>query len=257
MSGRYLDINRPSSSGKRSNLGTPNNVEIELSGPPSPVPSSFDSQSRIRSYASSQINLVNPPTHFDNNLDPHQGRSVRPRSSLSSLNSPLDYVLGIYGNPFEEPPGDTHPPTEEKNLSRSPNPRTASARRKWSKVTIAFCLLAIALLVVAAILIPLYFFVLRPKDTTQNSVNTDLNSNSTAASGTTTSLSPTPTASISTGPSVVPSTQNSSPPDIPASANGTVLDSTKWLDTTDFNLTYTNATVGGLSIMVNPIHEID
>ena len=37
---------------------------------------------------------------------------------------------------------------------------------------------------------------------------------------------------------------------IPPEAEGTVLDSTKWLDWTDFNVTYTNATVGGLSIMV-------
>ncbi|KAK4976605.1 hypothetical protein LTR28_007747, partial [Elasticomyces elasticus] len=37
--------------------------------------------------------------------------------------------------------------------------------------------------------------------------------------------------------------------DIPASARGTVLDPFTWYDTTDFNVTYTAATVGGLSIM--------
>lgn len=42
---------------------------------------------------------------------------------------------------------------------------------------------------------------------------------------------------------------------IPVSAEGTVLDSTKWLDWTDFNITYTSATVGGLSIMVRKIME--
>ncbi|KKK18986.1 hypothetical protein ARAM_001486 [Aspergillus rambellii] len=36
---------------------------------------------------------------------------------------------------------------------------------------------------------------------------------------------------------------------IPESARGTVLDPWTWYDTTDFNVTYTNATVGGLSIM--------
>lgn len=37
--------------------------------------------------------------------------------------------------------------------------------------------------------------------------------------------------------------------DIPASAKGSVLDPFKWYDTTDFNITYTAATVGGLSLM--------
>lgn len=36
---------------------------------------------------------------------------------------------------------------------------------------------------------------------------------------------------------------------IPASAQGTILDPFTWYDTTDFNVTYTDATVGGLSIM--------
>lgn len=36
---------------------------------------------------------------------------------------------------------------------------------------------------------------------------------------------------------------------IPESARGTVLDPFSWYDTTDFNVTYTNDTVGGLSIM--------
>ena len=37
--------------------------------------------------------------------------------------------------------------------------------------------------------------------------------------------------------------------DIPAAAQGTVLDPFIWYDTTDFNVTYTDAKVGGLSIM--------
>jgi glucan 1,3-beta-glucosidase len=37
--------------------------------------------------------------------------------------------------------------------------------------------------------------------------------------------------------------------DIPKEAQGTVLDPFTWYDTTDFNVTYTSATVGGLSIM--------
>jgi glucan 1,3-beta-glucosidase len=37
--------------------------------------------------------------------------------------------------------------------------------------------------------------------------------------------------------------------DIPIAAKGTYLDSTTWVDTTDFNTTYTNDTVGGLPVM--------
>ncbi|KAL9050720.1 MAG: hypothetical protein Q9162_006460 [Coniocarpon cinnabarinum] len=40
-----------------------------------------------------------------------------------------------------------------------------------------------------------------------------------------------------------------SPDTIPEAAKGTYLDPFTWFDTTDFNLTYTNDTVGGLSIM--------
>lgn len=36
---------------------------------------------------------------------------------------------------------------------------------------------------------------------------------------------------------------------IPSSAKGTILDPFTWYDTTDFNVTYTNATVGGLPLM--------
>ena len=36
---------------------------------------------------------------------------------------------------------------------------------------------------------------------------------------------------------------------IPTSAKGTILDPFTWYDTTDFNITYTNATVGGLPVM--------
>lgn len=45
------------------------------------------------------------------------------------------------------------------------------------------------------------------------------------------------------------SDSGSSSSKIPVSAQGSILDTSTWLDKTDFNLTYTNATVGGLSIM--------
>lgn len=60
--------------------------------------------------------------------------------------------------------------------------------------------------------------------------------------------------SSSSSPATVPDT-SSQPGDscdassVPAAAKGTYTDITTWLDTADFNCTYTNETVGGLSIM--------
>ena len=45
------------------------------------------------------------------------------------------------------------------------------------------------------------------------------------------------------------STNSCNTDSIPASAKGTYTDISTWLDTTDFNCTYTNETVGGLSVM--------
>ncbi|KAG9672341.1 glycoside hydrolase, partial [Aureobasidium melanogenum] len=65
--------------------------------------------------------------------------------------------------------------------------------------------------------------------------------------------------SSATGAASATSTSSSSPAnknldgmsesDIPKEAQGTILDPFTWYDTTDFNVTYTAATVGGLSIM--------
>ncbi|KAH0339843.1 glycoside hydrolase, partial [Aureobasidium melanogenum] len=65
--------------------------------------------------------------------------------------------------------------------------------------------------------------------------------------------------SSTTGAASATSTSSSSPAnknldgmsesDIPKDAQGTILDPFTWYDTTDFNVTYTAATVGGLSIM--------
>ncbi|CZT16552.1 related to glucan 1,3-beta-glucosidase [Ramularia collo-cygni] len=60
------------------------------------------------------------------------------------------------------------------------------------------------------------------------------------------------TGGTSTGGSSKPSNSNLdsiSKDDIPQAAQGTVLDPFTWYDTLDFNLTYTDATVGGLSVM--------
>jgi glucan 1,3-beta-glucosidase len=66
------------------------------------------------------------------------------------------------------------------------------------------------------------------------------------------SSTPANTASSTSPSSNSPSNKNLdgiSQSDIPKEAQGTVLDPFTWYDTTDFNVTYTSATVGGLSIM--------
>jgi glucan 1,3-beta-glucosidase len=83
----------------------------------------------------------------------------------------------------------------------------------------------LALLLLAIVLIPIGLLVIKPKSSSQAS-------------------------SSASNPSNVPNMSDPSSLGIPASAIGTVLDSTKWLDWTDFNVTYTGTTVGGLSVMV-------
>jgi glucan 1,3-beta-glucosidase len=55
--------------------------------------------------------------------------------------------------------------------------------------------------------------------------------------------------SSSSSSSITSSNGNCKDSSIPAAAQGTYLDPCTWLDSTDFNLTYTNATVGGLPLM--------
>lgn len=55
--------------------------------------------------------------------------------------------------------------------------------------------------------------------------------------------------SSSSGSSSSSNLGSTSESDIPAAAKGTYLDPFTWYDTTDFNVTYTNETVGGLPIM--------
>jgi hypothetical protein len=106
------------------------------------------------------------------------------------------------------------------------DPETIPTYRRFGRKTIFLFALVTAVLVLLAILVPVGVLVIKPKDSKSDKSS---NSNS-GASG------PGGATPASLG--------------IPASAIGTVLDSTKWLDWTDFNVTYTNATVGGLSIMV-------
>jgi hypothetical protein len=134
--------------------------------------------------------------------------------------------------------------------SRRPSKLMASTPgRKWKRKTLLLVLICVFL--TASTLIPIYFLIIKPKANSERSGNVSAansNENKDNTGNTTTNATSGPT--VSDRPSESPNRNDPSSLGIPRSAVGTVLDSTKWLDWTDFNLTYTNATVGGLSIMV-------
>ncbi|CAN6663182.1 hypothetical protein TRVA0_034S01662 [Trichomonascus vanleenenianus] len=97
-------------------------------------------------------------------------------------------------------------------------------RPKWKRKKVFIPLILIALLIVlAAVFIPLGLLVFKKND--DNSGSNSSNSNNGSLAG------------------------SSSDKGTPSWAKGTYLDISTWMDTHDFNTTFTNATVGGLSIM--------
>jgi glucan 1,3-beta-glucosidase len=104
----------------------------------------------------------------------------------------------------------------------------ARKKKKWKKILIGVGIV-ILILVIA---IPVGVVVSGKKASSDD--------NSTSGSGTTSSNPNGPSNSNLDG---------ISEDDIPASAKGTELDPFSWYDTYDFNVTYTDETVGGLSIM--------
>jgi len=159
--------------------------------------------------------------------------------------STVDLILDAYENNGPLPHALS---TSEKRGARS-QPKKSKTRRG----TIIIFLLLAFVLAAAGAMIPVGFLVLKPMfdKSSPNKASTanDNISNNTSNSTSTATSNPT----IANSPNNTSSTPDDHDPatlGIPPSANGTVLDSTKWLDWTDFNLTYTNATVGGLSIMV-------
>jgi hypothetical protein len=108
----------------------------------------------------------------------------------------------------------------EAKKEQQPAPPEAKDRKPRKRLII-FILLAV-IIVLAIVLIPVGLLVIKSK----------------GSSSTDDGIEP-------------PRTTDAAALGIPPSADGTVLDSTKWLDWTDFNVTYTNATVGGLSVMVS------
>lgn len=120
-------------------------------------------------------------------------------------------------------------PAVDHEIPPNPPPRRSLLTRK------PLCIITgIVLLILIAVLIPVGLLVIKPKN---NSADSTASSSSTAGL-------------------TKPDGRPPSALGIPDSAIGTVLDSTKWLDWTDFNVTYTNDTVGGLSIMVRASLDI-
>jgi glucan 1,3-beta-glucosidase len=97
------------------------------------------------------------------------------------------------------------------------------------------------------------------KSSSNSSSADDSNTGNSSApsNGTTdTPSSSTENSTVTDNPLVKPNRSDPSSLGIPESELGTYFDSTKWLDWTDFNVTYTNVLVGGLPIMVPTINTL-
>jgi hypothetical protein len=153
-------------------------------------------------------------------------------AEVSRHDSTGESIGSTYANPFVDPtervalpePEISEPekfaPMAEKDVPAWPlAAEEAPTRRRWTKRKALICVIVAFIIILAIILIPVGILVIKPKNSSNGSPN-----------------GPSLTSPASLG--------------IPPSAVGTVLDSTKWLDWTDFNVTYTNTTAGGLSVMV-------
>jgi len=163
-----------------------------------------------------------------------------------------------YEDPYDDSMDHVNFPSGEEKENSEFVPKPMRKTTRWTKGKFILCLLVSLLLLLAAILVPLGLLVLKPTKSTQTTDpvgTTNGSSDSDPGNGTSAAGNKPGTTNNGTNFSdsqlTPPGTDNPSSPGIPPSADGTVLDSRKWLDKTDFNLTYTNATVGGLSVMVN------
>jgi hypothetical protein len=206
-----------------------------------PTSSAFDPQRHNSSMGSSQTSPIVPPPSPPITCSQHSSRiiSSEPETGHPTTNIPREHstlpllrpgsavnsINSFYGNPFVdpiEPSGFTS--MAEKGPSVLPlNNRKSPARPTRSKKKLILFLLLALILLLTVILIPVGLRVVKPTSSHMTNSNDGLTS---------------------------PDTHDPSALGIPQSAVGTVLDSTKWLDWTDFNVTYTDATVGGLSLMV-------
>lgn len=207
-----------------------------------PTSSAFEPhRPRTSSVASSQIPQSPHRTQSDASLPPPRSPILEPAFILPSAApvsppvSPIvrpDSAVESFGSAYANPFVDPIEPVLTSEISEKPTVAWPEAKkeqqlappeakdRKPRKRLIIFILLAV-IIVLAIVLIPVGLLVIKSK----------------GSSSTDDDVEP-------------PRTTDAAALGIPPSADGTVLDSTRWLDWTDFNVTYTNATVGGLSVMV-------
>jgi hypothetical protein len=124
-----------------------------------------------------------------------------------------------------------------------------------SKTRLGLWALLVVFFVAAAVVLPVFFFIIRPdmnKSSSNSSSADDTNNgnSSSPSNGTSDTPSSAGNETVNDSPLVKPNRSDPSSLGIPESALGTYFDSTKWLDWTDFNVTYTDVLVGGLPIMV-------
>ena len=215
-----------------------------------PTSSAFESQRRPPSLGSFHGQPA-PPVALPSRNSPSRQPSIttnntnlepesRPQSAallggasavaeVSSHHLATDSIDSTYANPFVDPTEPAPPaeapssePVAEKYEPARPLPANGEPRtRRWKRKAI-LCIIVALIVILVAVFVPVGLLVIKPKNNGNESTD-----------GIT---SPSQTDPASLG--------------IPPAAVGTVLDSTKWLDWTDFNVTYTDATVGGLSVMV-------
>jgi hypothetical protein len=219
-----------------------------------PTSSAFDPQRRTPSFASSQQRLsvapIPPPRHYQTSINTNTERDSIPPSIVAVPDTPsadvrnneanADPIFAADANPFSDPPELANfTPVAEKEVAPWPVEPTAepTQRRKWTGKKLCFVLVPIVLLILIIVLVPVGLLVLKPKNNSQTQSSTTNSSNTDGLTS--------------------PDNRDPSSLGIPQSALGTVLDSTKWLDWTDFNITYTSATVGGLSLMVRQLSHLN
>jgi hypothetical protein len=271
-------VRRPSSSAETSidedtadqlladDFSVPTNPVVSRPGTMSyarPTSSAFDYPRRTPSMASSsqgQTPMIpqSPPTRNSqfSTTNTEQDSSYPPSVAFPAATTALPYASNYSSthsfaesdaNPFSDPPElsvATQDIAPQEILEPEPVPVVSEKQPRYGVPTLdeppprktflnrktIICLIVTAiLLLLVVVLVPIGVLVLKPKGGSSNNSDASVSS---------------------TGGLTKPDGRDPSALGIPQSAVGTVLDSTKWLDWTDFNVTYTNATVGGLSLMV-------
>lgn len=193
--------------------------------------------SRITSY-SSMRQMSSPLNALNESLqNMHSGETERPlrdsdsdypngssvfdeKSSTIMYNAAFNHDMAHHGSGMETNGTNLHISSGGGGSGGGSGAVNDQSLWKRKKKTLILLVLLIVVVILAAVLVPVGLL-LAKKNTPQS---TSSDSSSSPAS---------------------PSATNS----IPADAAGTVLDPSTWMDHRDFNLTYTNATVGGLSVM--------